>query len=279
MKKIFNYSAFILLVLFTSCVEREIDYDFDFGESVIVVSGILTQEGVCVYVQRTVNPMSPASDSFIDAQVSLFENTNQIIELFQTDSGNYLSPEDFIPQYDIQYYLIIVTNEGDTLISNTQELTRPVKIDTCYYKPRTSNKGKELCFMEFTDPVDENNFYLTYRYDEYANGELLPSRGAYWNIIGTPVSDELFNGQEKTIVHEFSIRGSSNLVRYDKDSLRLKLFSYSEDFAAYLIELNDSKLTYDDFLFDQPIFPKSFIQNGYGVFGSYAVEHYVLKLD
>ena len=59
----------------------------------------------------------------------------------------------------------------------------------------------------------------------------------------------------------------------------MKLYSYSEDFGIYLNAIDDSKFTYDVFLFDQPIFPKSFIQNGYGIFGSYAVDTYMLQLD
>lgn len=132
--------------------------------------------------------------------------------------------------------------------------------------------------MEFTDPSDEKNFYVYYRYDEYGNGELLPSQGN-WDLFGTPINDELFDGQKKTFVYDFILSYRYGDQSYVKDSIRLKLFSYSEDFSDYLNAIGDSQFTYDVFLFDQPIFPKSFIQNGYGIFGSYAVDTYVLYFD
>ena len=268
---------FSLIVLATSCIEKEIEYQYSFDGPSIVVTGALSPSGVEVYLQETVDPMNPVQDQIQNAHITILNGHQIVAQLIEVEPGHYFSQDDFVPTHDLMYSLQIVTSLGGTLLSNQQKLVKPVLIDTCYYVRRTSNKGNDYLYMVYSDPAGIQNYYVSYKRDEYGKGQLLDN-GIDPDLLGTPESDDLFDGEIKTVINKFNLSYAIGSEFFEKDSIQLKLYSFSEDLANYLIAIDESNFTYDNAFFEQPSFPKSYITNGFGIFGSVSVDLYMLRI-
>ena len=84
--------------------------------------------------------------------------------------------------------------------------------------------------------------------------------------------------QSRAEIEEIELEYFSGDTWIEKDSVKFQLFSYSRTFAEYLNSIGDNKYVNGDVLYEQPLFVKSSITNGFGIFGSYAVDDYILHL-
>jgi len=197
--------------------------------------------------------------------------------LIQKSPGYFLSPEEFSPSDETVYELLLVSEDGLEIKSNKQGLIKSTPIDTVYSYASDDSAYDVNAFACFHDPGESKNFYA-FSYDKYVEGQVF-SDDPYVELFSIILDDEIFNGDQFCMSRSIQRSVSQYGVRVPVDSVRVSLFSLSEELYDYLMSIKDYKGTYGDALYEQPLFVKNYFTNAYGVFGSYATDRFVLRLN
>ena len=160
----------LVLLLITSCVDG-ITPDFELEEQDFI-SGLLTNEEgfVSVEIQKTVEVTDTTFNPVNDAQVSLFtrdaSNTTSLVsDTFSIDNGQYTSFDTITPIIGNAYWIEVVLENQTRLRSEEEILKEPIPIIDMV-------KTNDLVRINFTGPLDEQNFYL-FRVEVFRDGELV----------------------------------------------------------------------------------------------------------
>lgn len=262
--RVFYYITLITIaILQVSCeMSKEIDYDTIYGGDKIVIHGYISpQNGVRVFVKKTVPPNAVNSDDRISlATVSLFENGNMVETLVTVDGYIFTSSPSFKPKYGANYLVEVVVDGMLKAITNAQNIFTPVSIDsTKLMTQELTNYANISVFFKHENLFGESYYVKAF---PYLNGELdtLEFGSTFFHFAN--ITNNISVG-----VNEISL-GVGQISQFD--SLQVRLYTLSPDLGEFLKSYNRYDLSRDDPFYEQiyPVFTN--IRGGYGLFASYS---------
>ena len=280
---------------------------------VLVVNGLLeTDNNVQLVIAHSVGAFSDVTPSFInDADVALYKDgsfidslipdmTEQVYASYTNDNGNidsllmYYYKSNYIPEKDANYRIEVNHTNYPSISAETyipdDIILYNLDVDT------TSNEEKIGFAFSFEDNVSRQNYYRLRLYgsckkisekdDEWDRGYLvmksndpsfpgdIPWDG--YTFIGDKVvfSDDLFNGQSKTIT--LDVEGK---FRYaDCDTIIIEFATFSDDTYSYYNSLGDHREKGELGIFGGEVIPVySNVENGLGILISTNAQQIYLK--
>ncbi|CAM4313387.1 DUF4249 domain-containing protein [Zobellia roscoffensis] len=226
----------LLLVLSISCTDV-VDVDVQEAPTRLVIQASLDWEKGTMGNEQMVKLRT--STEFFDttsntevtgASVSVTNDTSGEEFIFtDQNNGEYITTE-FVPVLNQSYTLEVVHN-GETY--SAQETLMPVTEITDLYQDREDgfdNEELEL-HVEFTDPVDEENFYL---FKFQRQGDLLPEFEVGY--------DEFVNGNEIDWWYE---------QEEDEDTDKIEVLVPGDVVAIEMYGISEAYYDYMDILIDQ----------------------------
>jgi len=261
------------MLLFVACeLEKPVDLDIAYTKDRLVVYGLLDSKGVFVQLSHTVHPLQPKDENSVqNATVELFAQNTKLFNLISINESQYISPNDFFPQQNTEYHIVVTANGFETAVSEKQKLPFKVKIDSL----GTIQKFGTGLYYKFTDPLLENNYYRD-DYNVFFGSKNENNYSRFPSDLGI-FSDIDFNGkstqQKWESIHFSDYKIENNqLIEIPADSVRVRLFSISKDLYLHLKTLFDYEGSNADPYIDQPPIVYTNIKNGFGIFGSFAVD-------
>jgi hypothetical protein len=257
--------ALLGVFIFNACeLVDEIDYEISVSDNYIVMCGYISYEtGVSVLVTKTVPVNSHDDSDLIDNPVVwLYENGQPLKQLSRLDEYNFFLSSDSVFFNESASYSIVVEADGfETAVSYMQQFVSKTMIDTVYI-----DSDSNFVYCEFIDDVEVENYY-SYKIKYYNDGET-DSTDITKVIPNYTFSDEGFDS---------CIVKCNDLSRYEFDSIQIKLYSVSKDYANFIGSYFDYKLSYGDFNYEDVYPVESQVENGFGYFVSYEVSECILK--
>lgn len=309
MKKKFNYKfisiyALILsfIVLGVAC-EKTIEIDLEDAKIKIVVNSLINPDStIKVNITRSRHILDNAEISALtDASVKLYEDETFIGDMTHISGGNYQI--DYKPQIGKEYKVEVAHEKYDNVQGVTKVLPSIpiIMIDTVtsideYGNPILNFK------VNFSDPVDETNYYLfkirnTYDYEEWDENLIIydtlyvgpdttiidEDHGGYVSFYrtedlwinsddliieeymwssGVIFSDEIINGEN------YSFSGEINKwsLYGSENNISFELHALSPETFKYYKSVNQHYDTSGD-PFAEPVIVFTNIENGIGIFG------------
>jgi hypothetical protein len=186
-----NLSVIIISLFFVSisCVE-EIDFvePNQTFESALVIDATITNESKqqIIYLSRTYAFEEDGPNPESGATVKI-ESDQGVYIFTETDSGTYISDITFAAQNNVNYQLIINTNDNKTYSSNTLQLTQSTEIDNLYAARETNDYGVNgmAIYLDSYDPTNNSKFY------RYTYEETYKIIAPYWNSEEIELVDAL----------------------------------------------------------------------------------------
>ncbi|QYJ68392.1 DUF4249 domain-containing protein [Flavobacterium litorale] len=221
MKSIYKLAIyFSIIVMFTNCVS-EIPNASNF-EPQVFISGFLTggTEYVTIKIQQTVPVDEQDLNPINDAQISLFTkdssgNEELITNSFNVNNGTYESSEMITSIEGSTYWIEIILVDGTTFVSDEEILKPAIIINDIEIT-------NELNRVIFSDPIDDNNFYLI--------NFLFFNNGIFDLKINELTNDVLFNGNDNA-----TFDSTESLVN-DPQEVRVSISNLN--FNSYQFYLN-----------------------------------------
>jgi len=194
LKKNFIFVVLFLMVIvspFYSCID-EFSVEVDDYENLLVVDGIITNRSEPVEVNLSLSSQSnnPEYIPYPGCEVSIFDNSGDVIELIETTEGTYVSVESDFGVTGMSYKIKIIIPSGKHYESEFEVLKPATEIDSVYAVVESKlapNINYELNGYQFyintKNAQDENTYYLwrleqTYKFNsdfmiyKYYNGEM-----------------------------------------------------------------------------------------------------------
>ena len=312
MKNIISFFLFVSFFIISCDMETVIDLDIPPHESVLVLNGLLdTDTNARVVVSHSVGAFSNAVPSFINNANVLLYKDNQFIDSLLPDLTNliyvkyyddyntdslpmYYYKSDYIPEKDATYRVEVDYSDYTPISAETyipdDIILYNIDVDT------TSNAEKIGFTFSFDDNPNQQNYYRLRLYgsceknyekdDEWDRGYLvmksndpsfpgdIPWDG--YTFIGHKVvfSDDLFNGQSKTIT--LDVEGKFKYA--DCDTIIIEFSTFSDDTYSYYNSLGDHSEKGELGIFGGEVIPVySNVENGLGVLISTNAQQLYLK--
>lgn len=166
--KLIKYTFLFLIVV--ACVE-EIDVieDSNNFENLLVVEATITNQLIKQEIRLSrayeLNSEGPIAES--NAEVKILDNNGQEYIFQETELGMYQSANSFAAQPNIEYTLVINTQEGKTYQSLAVKLTQETQLDEIYAERGFNENGEEgmSIFVDSFDPTSSSHYYR-YDYEE-----------------------------------------------------------------------------------------------------------------
>ncbi len=164
-----NSVILILLLIITSCVE-EIDFVevSETFESALVIDAVVTNElkQQKIILSRTYAFKEDGPNPETNATVILKSGLENHY-FNETEPGIYVSEEVFSAQPNVNYQLLITTNDGREYESTPENLTQNTPIDEIYASRAVNDYGIDgvTIYVDSFDPTANSNFYR-YEYEE-----------------------------------------------------------------------------------------------------------------
>jgi len=295
----------IIYLSFISC-ETIIDVNIPNSEPKLVINSYIISEqsfpakNRFLHVSNSMDGVGYISDfdsTFVsginNAEAIIYEIENQnIIEefplSFDEECNCYIDfTNNFIPKEQTTYELN-VSAEGFDMISAIE--TTPSKpnyiIDNFeLITPLDSEEEGELCNFNIIlqDPPNEDNYYrLNIVLENFTNGKdiscsyevddpsfLIPinrysSSNSYYQGKNGYFTDEIFDGEERNLYVSVN---KENKKKYN--SIRVVILAYSKNLYEFNATRKEQRRETGNILFNsEPVFIKSNINGGYGIFGA-----------
>jgi hypothetical protein len=186
----------LLFVLLLSSCEEVVNLDLETGEAKIVIDAeILWNKDTDGKTQTIkISKMAPYYDTSTPkvsgAQVRVQNSEGVVFTFTETEPGSYVC-NDFIPVLNTDYTLFVeAEGKSFTAVEKLTSVTPINKIEQ-RYMPDVSGPDLLVLSVFYSDPVDQENFYLTYFTTDFLK---IP----YYVIS----KDDFYNGNE--IKDEFS---------------------------------------------------------------------------
>ena len=187
MKQLKTIPLILACMLFTQCV-KEIPVEDNFEAEIVIVGQLLNDTNHCeVRVQESVSLFNTEFNGIESASISVYsENAtgeNLLITNAFTEQGNgsYSSNLPIDPVSGDYYWIEVLLEDGRVFMSEKTKLKPVVTINSI--TKRLGFDDSTLYNFIFSDPVDENNFYIL----RVLFGE---------DPITIAASDVVFNGNE-----------------------------------------------------------------------------------
>jgi hypothetical protein len=266
------------------------------------VEGVLEQDSLISIDNAQVKIYQ--NNSFIDSLYYYALGTLSSFEGYLYQNGNYIS-KNLYPETGKEYKITAKApgSQEASSITKIPNLVRIENVDTSRIilenvpKVYPTNLGLK-CIIEFTDPVNETNYYLLNAYrnnpifsdamafrcdDPIVEEKLISAQGGALSsnpIRGIAFSDKLINGKKTNITiticgNDIGLPFWTDDPEYNEDgnhkkTIFFRLYSITEDYFKYIQTLNLYQKSYDNPLSD-PVLVYSNIKGGYGIFAGAAV--------
>lgn len=269
MASIFKYIIIVLfLVTAFSCnvseieTEIEIPYQGDF----LVVHGFISQDdGVYLTLQKTKpHKCRNCSDGVSNAVVSLYEDGVYLLDLQTGDGYFYFSPDWFIPVLGKKYHIKAEADKIQTAVSSSVSLMQVVPIDTAYVEVTENPYRMKICFS-FFDISNERNHYIVKVFSGNEHGFKWNKHFLYNKAIGDEVA--IYGKIEGETIH---FRDN------DDATVWFVLYHLSPQLVQFIYSREENFYSEDDPFAEYPVPVYNNISNGYGFFGSYEKDIYVI---
>ncbi len=267
--------GYCAVLIFYSC-ETTIDIDLPEKGKKIVINGVFSPDkSINVNISQSLYILDSdgGTPPFINnnALVKLFENNQFIEDLVFVENGNYAS--NLIPVAGDKYGLkVSVAGLNDayteTIIPRLIEITSLDTGRTTYFDGIDSYEVFE-CRVSFSDPADEENYYMIevlstgYYFDPLYIVGSDPMMNLFSTYNGKVIfTDGLFNGKkaEIGIMPEWG--------KFYDGEYTVNLKSISHDYYLYI---KSRTLQYEvgNDPFAEPVMVFNNVESGYGILGSY----------
>jgi len=231
----------ILLIFLCSCKEEGIiDLNETSNPQLVVFSEMTDRyENQVVYLSKTFTNFSSQEEntSVSNADVYIY-NRNDTIKLteIQNEKGAYYAPDDFIPEPDKTYTLLInnidINNDGiyETYTAETT-MGKTMKIDMMGIFYDTNNNGWKIC-MSGNEPEETTNFYL---FRVYRNDTLITKKLTDYRVL----KDEYFNGSKlKYVIVQFLDKDKGQIIRYN-DKITLEVAGITQGYYQFINDVKE----------------------------------------
>lgn len=234
-----NYIKITLLLFIasiTSCSDV-IDVEVQQGPTRLVVQASIDWEKgtngneQAVYLSTSTEFFDTTSNTAVTgASVSITNNTTGAEFIFTDQNDGSYTTTEFIPVLN-QSYTMVIVHDGETY--SAQETLTPVTDITDVYQDRKDGFDDEELelHVEFTDPVDEQNYYL-FKFQRV--GDLLPQFE-----VG---DDEFVNGNEVDWWYE---------IDEDDDTEKIDVLQPGDVVIIEMYGISEAYYDYMDILIDQ----------------------------
>lgn len=260
----------LIALIFFSCEEYtdEIDYKTIYNGDKIIVHGFISpQTGVQVIIKKSVPPNNlNASDTVNNAVITLYQNGTKLCELNKKSSYLFTSDSNLTIDSNSNYYIKAKADNLETILSCSQPIFEPVKIDSMRLIIDTNSYNSHIAVSFYDKKEFGETYYL--KLLNYKNG-----------VIDTSSYREIFNPFG---IIENTTKGVNTICEQtdyhtEFDSIRVELYTLSPDLGLFL----KSEQNYDDSK-DDPFYEITYpvysnITNGYGVFASYSIYSEIIK--
>ena len=234
-----NYIKIIVLILMTSitsCTDV-IDVEVQEGQSRLVIQASLDWEKGTTGKEQVVK-LSTSTEFFdtasniavTGASVSVTNDVSGAEFVFTGQNNGEYTTSEFVPILNESYTLTVIHN-GETYTANETMMT-VTEITDLYQGLEDGFDDEELeLHVEFTDPEDEDNFYL-FKFQK--QGDLLPEFE-----VG---DDEFVNGNELDWWYE---------IEEDEDTDKIEALAAGDVVSVEMYGISEAYYGYMDILIDQ----------------------------
>ncbi|WP_276166860.1 DUF4249 family protein [Zobellia alginiliquefaciens] len=236
MQNIYKVTLLLLILSITSCTDV-VDVEVQEGTKRLVIQASLDWKKGTSGNEQSVK-LSTSTEFFdttsntavTGASVSVTNDTSGAEFIFTDQNNGEYTTSEFVPVMDQSYTLEVVYN-GETFTA--QETMTPVTEITDLYQGREDGFDDEELelHVEFTDPEDEENFYL-FRFHKL--GDLLPEFE-----VG---NDEFINGNEIDTWYE---------TEEDEDTDKIEAIQPGDVVTVEMYGVSEAYYNYMDILIDQ----------------------------
>jgi len=240
-----------LLIFICSCKEDEIITLNETSDPQLVIFSEMTDryENKVVYLSKTFTNFSSQKEntSVTGAEAYIYNKTDNIkLTERLNEKGAYYAPDDFIPEPDKIYTLLIknldINNDGIYETYTAKEtMGKTMKIDMMGIFYDTSKNGWEIC-MSGNEPEKTTNYYL---FKVYRNDTLITKKITDYRIS----KDEYYNGSElKNVIVQFIDKDKGQIIR-NQEKITLEVAGITKGYYQFIH--NIKKETDDDLSFFQ----------------------------
>jgi hypothetical protein len=263
-----KYSAYILVILFSSC-SKTLDLDLPKYEPKLSVEFYL-EEGkpLRCLLQESLNYTDERLIELVEGATVILKYGN-IVDTLRNDSYvdavfqkayNYYNPKLFVMRDNIEYQLYIKDRQGREMTSSTISIPR-IKIDSAVYD--FNQDGDARVGLIFTDPGQSKNYYRIVAYP----ADTTVSEEETWSFN---LTDNSFNGQRFSFFTGYAFEKNTSVVA------RL----YNLDSYHYIFEQSVSTARQSNFNpFGQPSPIISNVVGGHGIFTILRYDEIIVDID
>ncbi|MCB9189590.1 MAG: DUF4249 domain-containing protein [Flavobacteriales bacterium] len=268
-----------LSILVLSSCEKYIDFDAEIKQPKLVVNGIINPDSTFdIHISRSLSVIDNADLSIVEnATVKILDENGAVFEtLVYEYNGHYKGV--LSPNID-EDYSIEVSAPDFTMVTATTSIPNLVDLsnaDTLGVEDVNGYKELQLT-ITFEDLANESNYYMLEVFAaDIVSGQIYLNPmdirsdditlGLDENGYSAQVffSDELFDGQEKTLVIYVED------TRDWDDYIEIRMTSITQDLERYARTLDAYDNNYGN-PFAQPVQVFSNIEGGFGIFAGYQV--------
>ena len=224
MKKIKNILSYLILLLLVGCTEPFPIQDIAF-EDILIVESIITNERKhqLVKLSRTISLESFGQKIEDNATVKIKSDNGVIFNFTQdTESGNYISDEEFQAEQNVSYTLYINTSEGNSYTSKPVQIKAAVPITRLYTELISENGKQGIEVFVDTDNANGNGQYFRYEYEETYKVQLPNPKTFDWEMVNYNNFTRTYQLELTQIEQEFicySSVGSQGILQTSSSNL------------------------------------------------------------
>ncbi|MCM4154029.1 DUF4249 domain-containing protein [Arenibacter sp. N53] len=185
MKKIKNILIYFILLLLIGCTEPFPIQDIDF-EDILIVESTITNEmkQQRVKLSRTISLESFGQNIEKNAIVQIEDSNGTTFTFSQdTETGDYVSDEEFQAVPNISYTLKIKTGDGRGYISKPVQIPAAVPIERVYAELISENGKEGISVFVDTDNTNGSGQYFRYEYEETYKVKLPNPKTFDWEVV------------------------------------------------------------------------------------------------
>jgi hypothetical protein len=292
--------SFLSVAILLSCETTEKIEDFPLRPSQLVVNCLFTQDSIWEFqVSKSLSVLDNADLPLItDAVISLYKNSELLEEIFRPDEDGWYRYTDHLPEVNQEYSIEVSAPDFENTLLAKEYSVSPTAISNASIIVRDSSfwqhdNGDWMSYggnvegsflISLDDPVATENYYALavysidtayYNWEDRDNYVLETNSlviscddpsidGEASSSLYVFFTDAIFNGEEYQIKLDFEDwRATRNKIYFIKlSTLQRSAYLYQKSIDQYFDAATDP--------FSEPVQIFSNIENGYGIFSSYA---------
>lgn len=271
----------ILSLIFTNCLETDINYEFPFEQKTVALGFIDSVNGARVYISKNIPVLSRDSGGVIkNVEVSLWENNRQVETLQHFEKNVFVSSTNFKISPQKTYFFKANTPLSiDTIVSEKITILPVIKIENVRFKHVSTSKDRVNLYIDITDPKGYNAYAIIiqrFRKDTLF-GDMIENNPLFIPINGRIFNDREFEGQKHSfLIKNVKIEEYQNKRFIPIDKIRITLFNLSQPCYETFLSLNTPEPSAGDPFFE-PTIIKNTVKNGIGMLGTYSSNSFEIQ--